>query len=111
MKKVIRFIGIPLLVVSISVCLWLYGYHHRKNPDNIPSKELMVTYLEEKGESYASKKIEGYSLSVLSDIWGQPDGELFGLFGKIWETDGNTYFVVYFDIDSCAVNVKLGHHS
>ena len=97
-----------LLVITIAVCAWFYGYFNRKNPDNIPSKALMVTYLEEKGETYASGKIQGYSLQALTYIWGEPDGELFGMYGKIWNVDEDTYFIVYFDSGSLATNVKLG---
>ena len=102
-----------LILISIfaaAASAWLYGYHHHKNLDNIPSKALMLTYLEEKGEGYASAKIEGYSLEGLCTVWGEPDGTLFGMFGCIWEIE-DTFFVVYFDSDSLAEFVKLGERS
>ena len=105
-KKVISLLAV-LLLIAVSVCAWFWGYHNRKSLDNIPSKELMVTYLEEKGETYASGKIEGYSLDALTYIWGEADGELSGFYGKIWQV-GEAYFVVYFDSQNLATSVKLG---
>ena len=107
MKKKVFILLIVLLLIAVSICAWFWGYYNRKNLDNIPSKELMVTYLEEKGETYASGKIEGYSLDALTYIWGEPDGALFGMYGKIWEV-GDAYFVVYFDSQNIATNAKLG---
>lgn len=103
--------GLQLLILisifAAAAFAWLYGYHHHKNLDNVPSKVLMLTYLEEKGEDYASAKIEGYSLEGLCSVWGEPDGELFGMFGRIWEAE-DSYFVVYFDAEGLAEYVKLG---
>ena len=59
-----------LLVAAVAVCAWFYGYYHQKNPDNIPSKALMVTYLKENGEAFTSQKIKGYTLDTLSSVWG-----------------------------------------
>lgn len=98
---------IILLVVAVAICAWFSGYYHQKNPDNIPSKALMVTYLKENGEAFASEKIKGYSLDALSSIWGEPDSGLFGVYGEIW-TVGNDWFLVYFDSKSQAVSVQLG---
>lgn len=38
-----------LLVIALVIAAWLYGYYNHKNPENILSKELMVSYLKEKG--------------------------------------------------------------
>lgn len=96
-----------LLIAAVAVCAWFYGYYHQKNPDNIPSKALMITYLKENGEAFASEKIKGYSLDALSSIWGEPDSGLFGMYGEIW-TVGNDWLLVYFDSKSQAVSVQLG---
>lgn len=107
MKKVAYKLLILITVLAITVSAWLYGYYNQKSLDNVPSKSLMLTYLEEKGEDYASAKIEGYSLEGLCSVWGEPDGELFGMFGRIWEAE-DSYFVVYFDAEGLAEYVKLG---
>lgn len=107
MKKTFISLLLLLLVIAIAVAVWLIGYHNHKSLDNIPSKANMVTYLQEKGEGYASEKIVGYSLDALTEIWNEPDGHLFGLYGCIWETDGGISFIVYFDSNSCATNAKL----
>ena len=107
MKKTAVRILLLLLIGALAAGAWFYGYFSRKNLDNIPSKEWMVTYLSEKGEDYATKKIQGYSVDALTTIWGEPDGELFGMYGYIWEAE-NRFFVVYFDSDGLAESVKLG---
>lgn len=107
MKKKVIFLLTVLLLVTVSIYAWFWGYYNHKSLDNIPTKTLMVTYLQEKGEGYASEKIAGYSLNALSEIWGEPDGQLFGMYGCIWESDGETSFIVYFDGNNCATNVKL----
>lgn len=96
-----------LLIAAVAVCAWFYGYYHQKNPVNIPSKALMITYLKENGEAFASEKIKGYSLDALSSIWGEPNSGLFGMYGEIW-TVGNDWLLVYFDSKSQAVSVQLG---
>lgn len=110
MKKTICKLLLLLLVLALAVGAWFLGYFNRKNPDNIPSKELMVSYLSEKGEAYAADKIQGYSVDALTNVWGEPDGELFGMYGYIWD-NGNAYFVVYFDSEGCAEAVRLGERS
>lgn len=101
---------IILLVSAVAICAWFYGFYHQKNPDNIPSKALMITYLKEKGEDFASQKIKGYTLEALSSIWGEPDSGLFGMYGEIWTVEDD-WFLVYFDSDSRAINVQLGDHA
>lgn len=103
MKKIL----LVLLVASIAVGAWFYGYYNHKNLDNVPSKELMVTYLKENGEEYASEMIEGYPVDGLWEVWGEPDGNLFGMYGYIWEWEED-FFIVYFDSDGIATNVKWG---
>ena len=107
MRKALFIIFPVLLIISVAASAWLYGNHHHKNLDNIPSKALMLSYLEEKGETYASEKIEGYSPEGLATVWGEPDGKLFGMFGHIWEVE-DRFFVVYFGSDGLAEQVKLG---
>lgn len=110
MKKVAYTLLIFVAALAIAVGAWFFGYHNHKNLDNIPSKALMISYLEEKGEDYASKKIEGYSVDGLCTVWGEPDGNLFGMFGYIWESE-DRFFIVYFDTDGFAESVKLGERS
>lgn len=110
MKKTTSRILLLLLISTLAASIWFYGYFNRKNPDNIPSKELMVSYLTEKGESFAAEKIQGYSVDALTTVWGEPNGELFGMNGYIWDT-GDAFFVVYFDSESCAEAVRLGERS
>ncbi len=97
-KKIVTWLAV-LLVLALAAGLWFYGYHNRKSNDNIPSKELLVTYYKEKGEDYASEKLEGYTKSQLEAVWGVPQGFLSGLWGDIWDVDDTTYIIVYFRSD------------
>ncbi len=106
MKKAILIVLAVLIVISTCAGLWLFGYYNNKSNDNIPSKELMVTYLNEKGESYATEKIKGYKPSQLAEVWGEPQGTLFGMWGDIWETDSEA-IIVYYDSDGVAEYVKF----
>lgn len=110
MKKTTCKILLLLFILVFAAAAWFFGYFSRKSLDNIPSKELMISYLTEKGESFAAEKIRGYSVDALTTVWGEPDGELFGMYGYIWDT-GDAFFVVYFDSESCAEAVRLGERS
>ena len=72
MKKKIMIV-IAVLIIALGIVAWFYGYYNRKNLDNIPSKEIMVRYLQEKGEQYATEQLIGYSRDSLRYIWGEPD--------------------------------------
>ncbi len=99
MKEKFFILPAVLCLIAIGIGLWFYGYYHRKNNDNIPSKERMAAYYFEKGEEYATEKLEGYRLSQLKEVWGEPQGCLFGMWGEIWDVDDNTYIIVYFRSD------------
>lgn len=106
MKKKVFLSFALVLVAAIAVISWFYGYHNHKSLDNIPSKELMVSHYLAQSEEYATEKIAGYSVDSLTAIWGEPDGELFGMYGYIWEAE-DTAFIVYFDTDGHAIHAKL----
>lgn len=106
MKKIIAIAVTIMLVIAAGVALWLFGYHNRKSLDNIPSRELMVTYLQEKGEQYATDKIIGYEREDIKYIWGEPDGMLSGFFGDIWNV-GDEKIIVYYDENTKVEYVKL----
>jgi hypothetical protein len=38
---------------------------------------------------------------------GEPDGSLFGMWGEIYELDGNQQAVIYYDADGCVETVNL----
>ena len=107
MKKILYRLALCLCLTAVLAGAWFWGYHHRKNLDNIPSRELMVGYCLTQGEDFASKKIEGYSLDALKEIWGEPDGNLFGLYGYIWDFEDH-FITVYFDQEGLAQQAKLG---
>lgn len=57
MKKKVLFIFVIILVAALCASAWLYGYYNRKSNDNIPSKELMVSYYQNKGADYATEQL------------------------------------------------------
>ena len=108
MKKKIFVTATILAIIILGITAWFYGYHNRKNMDNIPSKEIMVTYLQEKSEQYATEQLIGYSQDSLRYIWGEPDIMLSGLWGDGWNIDDNTGILVFYDTDNKVEHVQLG---
>lgn len=41
--------------------------------------------------------LTGYRQAQLHEVWGEPDGTLFGMYGEIWELDGAHLYVYYKD--------------
>ena len=107
MKKKILVTVTVLAIIILGITAWFYGYHNRKNTDNIPSKEIMVTYLQEKGEQYATEQLIGYSQDSLHYIWGEPDIMPSGLWGDGWNIDDNTAILVFYDTDNKVEHVQL----
>lgn len=60
--------GLMLCFLALAVGLWLFGYHNRKNLDNIPSLELVI----QEGEAFGHEKTHGYPREMLKEIWGEP---------------------------------------
>ena len=55
MKKKALFVFAIILATVLCVSAWFYGYYNRKSNDNIPSKELMVSYCQNQGVDYATQ--------------------------------------------------------
>ena len=92
MKKRSVILISALLVIALAVSAWLWAYHHRKGIDNLPS----LASLSQMGEEEITAVLTGYRQAQLHELWGEPDGTLFGMFGEIWELDG-AYLYVYYD--------------
>ena len=105
MKKKAPVVFAIVLIAALCVSAWIYGYSSRKSNDNIPSKELMVSYCQNKGTDYASEQLKGYTEAQLKQVWGKPDGSLFGMWGDIWETNSSYDLVVYYDHNGVAEHV------
>ncbi len=95
------------LVLVLCIALWFWGYNNQKSNDNIPSKELVVTYCQNQGENYAAKQLQGYKHTQLKEVWGQPDGSLFGFWGDIWEANNTYNLIVYYDSNGIVDHVKI----
>ena len=107
MKKKVLLPLAVVLVLLLAVGAWFIGYYSQKNNDNIPSKELMVSYCQNQGEAYATEKIQGYKNTQLQEVWGDPDGSLSGLWGDIWEAGNGYRFIVHYNAKGLAEEVRL----
>ena len=107
MKKKVLFVFVIILVAALCASAWLYGYYNRKSNDNIPSKELMVSYYQNKGADYATEQLQGYKNTQLMEVWGEPDNFLSGMWGDIWKTN-NTYCIIdYYDRNGVVEHVTV----
>ena len=96
-----------LLVVVLGISAWYYGYYNRKSNDNIPSKELMLSYCQNQGVDYASEQLQGYKNTQLMEVWGEPDRCLSGLYGHIWEINNTYCLTVLYDPNYVVVDVHV----
>lgn len=51
--------------------------------------------------------IEGVNNERLHELWGEPDGILFGFWGDIWDIGDNRQMIVYYDNNDNVINVIL----
>lgn len=92
MKKTACILISALLVIALAATAWLWAYHHQKSNDNLPS----LASLSQMDEEEITDLLTGYRQAQLHEVWGKPDGTLFGMFGEIWGLDG-AFLYVYFD--------------
>ena len=107
MKKKVLFIFVIILVAALCASAWLYGYYNRKSNDNIPSKELIVSYYQNKGADYAAEQLRGYKNTQLMEVWGESDSCLSGMWGDIWETNNTYYIIVYYDSNGVVEHIMV----
>ena len=107
MKKKVSVVFAIVLIATLCVSVWLYGYYSRKSNDNLPSKELMVSYYQNYGADYASEQLRGYKQTQLSEVWGKPDSFLSGMWGDIWKTNTSYALIVYYDDNGIVEHVKV----
>ena len=107
MKKKALFVLAIIMIAVLCTSAWFYGYYNRKSNDNIPSKELIVSYYQNKGADYAAEQLQGYKNTQLMEVWGEPDSCLSGMWGDIWETNNTYYLIVYYDSNGVVEYVKV----
>ena len=107
MKKKVLFVFVIILVAALCASAWLYGYYNLKSNDNIPSKELMISYYQNKGAHYATGQLQGYKNTQLMEVWGEPDSCLSGMWGDIWETNNTYYLIVYYDSNGVVEHIMV----
>lgn len=91
-----------LLVVALAVTAWLWAYHHRKSNDNLPA----LASLSGMEEAEVAEILAGYSQTQLAEVWGTPQGTLFGRYGEIWDVPGG-YLYVYYTSRGIVETVRL----
>lgn len=107
MKKKVLFVLAIILVAVLCVSVWCYGYYNRKSNDNIPSKELIVSYYQNKGVVYTTEQLQGYKNTQLMEVWGEPDNFLSGMWGDIWKTNNTYCIIVYYDRNGVVEHVTV----
>ena len=107
MKKKALSVFAIILVAVLCVSAWFYGYCNQKSNDNIPSKELMVSYCQNQGVDYATEQLQGYKNTQLIEVWGEPNSSLSGMWGDIWETNNTYCLIVYYDRNGVVERVTV----
>lgn len=107
MKKKMLFVFAIISIAVLCVSVWFFEYSNRKSNDNIPSKELMVSYYQNRGADYATEQLQGYKNTQLIDVWGEPDGSLSGMWGDIWETNNMYSIIAYYDRNGFVEHVRV----
>jgi len=69
MKKKLAIIFVIILIVTMGVSAWFYGYYNRKSNDNLPT----LTAITEMTEADVNSLLPGYNIDQLEDVWGKPD--------------------------------------
>lgn len=106
MKKKSMLCGLSLLLIlALAVTAWLWVYHHRKSNDNLPS----LASLSQMKEEEITDLLTGYRKEQLAEVWGAPQGTLFGMYGEIWELDPDdkSYLIVYFTPKGIVEQAKI----
>lgn len=68
----------PVLVIGMCLFEDWYSWQGVRTTDDIPSKEEIVTYLEETEEKYVPTELAGFHQDQLHHMWGEPQGMLSG---------------------------------
>lgn len=94
-----------LLILALAVTAWLWAYHHRKSNDNLPS----LASLSQMEEEEITDLLTGYRKEQLAEVWGEPQGTLFGMYGEIWALDdeNEAYLIVYFTPKGIVEQAKI----
>ncbi len=71
----------PVLVIGVCVFEDWYSWQGVRTVDDIPSKEAVVTYLEEAEEKYVPTELVGFHQDQLHQMWGGIRRECFPAFG------------------------------
>lgn len=102
MKKM----SIALILISLLSLLSLLSACG-KGKTELPSLSEAAA-LAESSESELLDKIRSRSPEEISAAWGEPNGELFGMWGSIWEVEpSGSRLIVYFDQTGAVEQVKL----
>lgn len=69
MKKKLAIIFVIILIITVGVSAWFYGYYNRKSNDNLPT----LTAIAEMSEVGVNDLLPGYNINQLEEVWGKPD--------------------------------------
>ncbi len=78
-----------LVAIALGISAWLYGYHHQKSTDNLPTLSSVAAMKEEQ----ASELLVGYRRVQLGYVWPEPDASSQD--EDTWKVGGVTLTVRY----------------
>ncbi len=92
MEKMIKRLGIGVLIVLILAGLWLFAYKLQKDTDNLPS----LASISQRDDAYADEKLKGYRRIQLITVWGEPEIQT-GKEEDIWQFDDTRGIRIYYN--------------
>lgn len=100
MKKVIHFVFIILFLLQIAGCAGSFN-----NLSEIPELNEITNY---HSQEQLEEVLLGHSIEELHSSWGEPDGNLSGFWGEIWELGENDpkTIICYYE-DGVVETVKI----
>ena len=102
MKKLVVF------VLALVCALSLVGCKLDRTTDT-PAFEEITDFTQKQLED----KLIGLSQEEIHRSWGEPDGQLSGFWGDIWQLDNerDKHIIIYYDDDGIVEHIKFSSHS
>lgn len=102
MKKLVVF------VLALACALSLVGCESDRTTDT-PALEEITGFTQKQLED----KLIGLSQEEIHHSWGEPDGQLSGFWGDIWQLNNerDEHIIIYYDDDGIVEHIIVSNHS
>ena len=100
MKKLIALVLALVCVLGLCAC----------NPKEDANKQILpLEKVNEFNQKELDKKLIGISREDILDAWGEPDGQLSGFWGEIWQlvSEKSKHVIVYYDENGIVEHVMV----